>query len=168
MAVVRLDNIKAETFRWAFVRAGYNEAEAVAAFPMLESWLSGEQLPTLRQLEKFAAKFFVPMGFLFLQQKPVETVPFPMFRGSAGIDNNFDLNVYDTVMNIQSRQDWLEEYLQDNVMDTCQIVGTITPATPFAEAVRKLRTALDLECEWAFSLANVETAVNVLTEHLEE
>ena len=70
MAVVRLDNIKAETFRWAFVRAGYNEAEAVAAFPMLESWLSGEQLPTLRQLEKFAAKFFVPMGFLFLQQKP--------------------------------------------------------------------------------------------------
>ena len=168
MAVVRLDNIKAETFRWAFVRAGYNEAEAVAAFPMLESWLSGEQLPTLRQLEKFAAKFFVPMGFLFLQQKPVETVPFPMFRGSAGIDNNFDLNVYDTVMNIQSRQDWLEEYLQDNVMDTCQIVGTITPATPFAEAVRKLRTALGLECEWAFSLANVETAVNVLTEHLEE
>lgn len=65
MAVVRLDNIKAETFRWAFVRAGYNEAEAVAAFPMLESWLSGEQLPTLRQLEKFAAKFLVPMGFLF-------------------------------------------------------------------------------------------------------
>lgn len=91
-----------------------------------------------------------------------------MFRGSAGIDNNFDLNVYDTVMNIQSRQDWLEEYLQDNVMDTCQIVGTITPATPFAEAVRKLRTALGLECKWAFSLANVETAVNVLTEHLEE
>lgn len=78
-----------------------------------------------------------------------------MFRGSAGIDNNFDLNVYDTVMNIQSRQDWLEEYLQDNVMDTCQIVGTITPATPLP------RQSVSCVLLWALS-ANGHSALPML------
>ena len=168
MAVVRLDNIKNEALRWAFTRAGYNEEEAIKAFPKLELWLSGEQLPTLSQLEKFATKFFVPMGYLFLPQMPVENVPFPMFRGNADIDKSFDLNVYDTVMTIQSRQEWLEDYLKDNVIDTCQIVGCVTTSTPIAETVSKMRTALDFDPKWAFSLANVETAVSMLTEHLEE
>lgn len=50
---------------WAFERAGFDEERAVEAFPKLESWLSGEKLPTVNQLQQFAKRFYVPFGYLF-------------------------------------------------------------------------------------------------------
>ena len=102
MAATRIDNVRPEILRWAFQRAGYSEENAVETFPKLQDWLSGEKKPTISQLQAFASKFFVPFGYLFLQQIPTETIPFPMFRGEAGQSNHFDLNVYDTVMNVQN------------------------------------------------------------------
>lgn len=94
MAATRLNDIRPEMLVWAFERAGLNEERAVKSFPKLTSWLSGEQLPTVNQLQQFAKRFYVPFGYLFLQQVPTETIPFPMFRGEAGEMNHFDLNVY--------------------------------------------------------------------------
>ena len=70
--------------KWAFQRAGYSEEKAVEAFPKLQDWLSGAKMPTISQLQDFASKFFVPFGYMFLEQIPTETIPFPMFRGEAG------------------------------------------------------------------------------------
>ena len=69
----------------------------------LASWLDGTKEPTIRQLEDFAKSVNVPFGFLFLENVPEETVPFPVFRGEAGQYNHFDLNVYDTVNIVQQR-----------------------------------------------------------------
>ena len=87
MATTRIDNVRPEILRWAFQRAGYSEEKAVEAFPRLQDWLSGEKKPTISQLQNFASKFFVPFGYLFLQQIPAETISFPMFRGEAGQSN---------------------------------------------------------------------------------
>lgn len=168
MAATRIDNVRPEILRWAIQRAGYNEEKAVEAFPKLQNWLSGAQKPTISQLQNFASKFFVPFGYLFLQQIPKETIPFPMFRGEAGQSNHFDLNVYDTVMNVQSRQDWLEDYLLDNEIDTCQLVGSIKISTPVGETVARLRKALQLEPRWTFSIMRVELALSILTQRLED
>ena len=163
-----LNNVSPHILRWAFQRAGYNEERAIEAFPKLSAWLSGEKLPTISQLQKFASKFFVPFGYLFFQQAPMETIPFPMFRGEAGQNNYFDLNVYDTVMNVQNRQDWLEDYLNDNEIGTCKIVGSIQIKTPIGEAVALLRKTLQLEAHWAFEYTRVEEALNTLTQKLED
>ena len=168
MAVVRLDNIRPEMLKWAFERAGFNEEEALLAFPKLAEWLSGDSLPTFSQLKNFANKFHAPIGLLFLEQPPVESIPIPMFRGTAGQSNDFDLDVYDTVLNVQSRQDWLEDYLVENGLDTCNIVGIVSLDTPIAETVSILRTKLQLDSRWAFSLVNADAAVNLLTERLEQ
>ena len=64
MAVTRLNNIRPEMLVWAFERAGFNEERAVKAFPKLASWLSGEKLPTVNQLQQFAKRFYVPFGYL--------------------------------------------------------------------------------------------------------
>ena len=167
MAVERLDNIKPEKLRWAIQRAGYSEEKAIEAFPLLEFWLSGTKQPTIIQLQKFATKFFVPFGYLFLNQDPVESIPFPMFRGDAGQSNHFDLNVYDTVMAIQSRQEWLEEYLQENDIETCNFIGSITIQTPINETVSKLQQHLGLDSRWAFSLSSSDAAVSVLGQRIE-
>ena len=168
MAITRIDNIRPEILRWAFQRAGYSEEKAIEDFPKLQDWLSKEKMPTISQLQAFASKFFVPFGYLFLQQIPTETIPFPMFRGEAGLSNHFDLNVYDTVMNVQSRQDWLEDYLLDNEIDTCQLVGSINMSTPVCETVVCLRKVLQLEPRWAFGLTRVDMALSILTQKLED
>ena len=168
MAITRLDNIRTDVLRWAFQRAGFHEEEAVSVFPALEGWLSGEKAPTVSQLENFAAKFHVPFGYLFLQQVPEEKLPFPRFRGKAGRFERFDLNVYDTVMSVRGRQDWLEDYLVENGIDVCRLVKTVRLDMPVGEAVARLRQELRLEPRWAFSLASVDVAVGVLTQQLED
>jgi Zn-dependent peptidase ImmA (M78 family) len=168
MANTRIDNVRPEMLKWAFQRAGYSEEKAVEAFPKLQDWLSGAKMPTISQLQDFASKFFVPFGYMFLEQIPTETIPFPMFRGEAGQNDHFDLNVYDTVMNVQSRQDWLEDYLIDNEIDTCQLVGSINISTPVSETVTRLHKALQLEPRWAFGLMRVDMAISILTQKLED
>ena len=168
MATTRIDNVRPEILRWAVQRAGYSEEKAVEAFPKLQDWLSGEKKPTISQLQNFASKFFVPFGYLFLQQIPKETIPFPMFRGEAGQSNHFDLNVFDTVMNVQSRQDWLENYLTENEIETCQLVGSIDISTPISETVAHLRKALQLEPRWSFGLMRVDMALSILSQRLED
>lgn len=168
MAVTRINNIRPEMLIWAFERAGFNEERAIKAFPNLEYWLSGEKLPTVTQLQQFAKRFYVPFGYLFMQQAPTETIPFPMFRGEAGEMGHFDLNVYDTVSNIRTRQEWLENYLIDNDIATCPLVGCVSLNTPIGEAVELLRRSLRLEPRWAFCLARTDVAVGYLTERLEQ
>ncbi|MFW5541996.1 MAG: ImmA/IrrE family metallo-endopeptidase [Segatella copri] len=103
-----------------------------------------------------------------MQNRLEETIPFPMFRGEAGKMNRFDLNVYDTVTTIRTRQDWLADYLVENDIEICQLVNSITLQTPIGEAVNLLRNKLDLEPRWAFSLAKTDVAVGLLTERLEQ
>lgn len=168
MAITRLDSIRPNMLRWAFRRAGYEEEKAIEAFPLLEDWLSDTKKPTVNQLQEFSKKFHVPFGYLFLNQAPEERIPIPMFRGNAGMADHFDLNVYDTVVAISSRQSWLEDYLTDNEIETCQLVGAVSLQTPVNEAVRKLRQVLNLEPRWAFSLATPEAAAGMLTQCLED
>ena len=154
--------------RWAIQRAGSNEEEAIKAVPALQGWLSGEKKPTVIQLQQFANRFHVPFGYLFLQEVPEETIPIPMFRGEAAQSEHFDLNVYDTIMSVRRRQDWLEEYLEENGIDTCRLVNTVNLKTPVEKAVFLLRETLRLKPRWAFSLASVEAAVSMLTKQMED
>lgn len=168
MATVKVNNIHPEMLVWAYKRAGYDDEKAKEAFPLLTEWLSNGKVPTLNQLQKFADKFHVPFGYLFLQQAPTESIPFPMFRGKAGLYNKFDLNVFDVAMDISRRQEWLEDYLLDNDIETCGFVNIISLKTPVNMAVSHLRSILQLEPRWAFSLRNCDVAVNMLTQKLED
>lgn len=168
MAITRVDNIRPEMLIWAIKRAGSNEEKAVKAIPALAGWLSGEKKPTVIQLQQFADRFHVPFGYLFLQKMPEENIPIPMFRGEAAQTGHFDLNAYDTIMSVSSRQDWLEEYLEKNGIETCRLVNTVELKTPVEEAISILRETLRLEPRWAFSLANADAAVSMLTKQMED
>jgi Zn-dependent peptidase ImmA (M78 family) len=163
-------SIPNERYSWAIQRAGLTVDGYVLSHPNvpLYEWMSGEKEPTVKQLEAFAKSVNVPFGYLFLEKAPKEEVPFPMFRGDAGLSNHFDLNVYDTVNNLQLRQDWLEDYLQENEIDTCKFIRSVTLKTPIGETVSKLRTMLGLQPRWAFGLIRTEAAVSKMTEALEE
>lgn len=170
---IKID-VKPEILTWAYQRAGYDKERAIAAFPKtksnpgdLEAWLSHKDKPSVSQLQRFATKFLVPFGYLFLDTPPDESIPFPMFRGK-GLSNHFDVNVYDTILYVQRRQNWLEEYLSNNEIDTCQLVSTIHLTTPIGKAVSILRDELHLAPDWAFGHKESEKAVNELAQQLEQ
>ncbi len=167
MGVERID-IHTDRLRWAIRRASFTEENAVKYFPMLDDWLTEQKKPTINQLKSFAAKFHVPFAYLFLDTPPSESIPFPMFRGEAGSPNHFDVNVYDTVMSIASRQEWLEEYIMENDVETCEFIGSVSLATPISQTVSQIRSILELDSRWAFSLSSPEAAVDILCQRLEK
>lgn len=164
--VHRID-IRPEMIAWAIRRAGNEVAVYLSEHPDVEAWYNQEKQPTEKQLEDFAKRVHIPYGYLFLNEPSHEEIPIPMFRGNAG-DGGFNLNVYDTVLSVQRRQEWLTDYLTDNEYDVCRCVGVITLQTPVVETVNRLRQLLQLEGDWAFGRRDSSDAVNYLTEHIED
>jgi Zn-dependent peptidase ImmA (M78 family) len=169
MAVDRI-NIPSKRYFWAIQRAGMNLETYLRKYPSsaVVQWIEGENMPTLKQLEKFANQVKVPIGYLFLEKEPHEEIPFPVFRGEAGQRQGFDIDVFDTVNSLRQRQEWLAEYLIANDIPSCEIVGVVSLMTPIAETVDLLRGKLQLDARWAFELASDGAAVSKMTEKLEE
>ena len=77
--------VKPELLRWARERAGFSVDALARRFARLDAWERGDAHPTLKQLEGFAKATFTPIGFLFLQEPPLERVPIPDFRTVANV-----------------------------------------------------------------------------------
>ena len=151
---------------WAIQRAGHDVALYLQKYPEVAAWIHKEKLPTQAKLEDFAKKMHVPYGYLFLNNPPREEIPIPMFRGSAG-GGNFNVNVYDTILLLQRRQEWLSDYLTENEYEPCHAVGVISVSTPINKAVAVLRNLLELDDQWVFKRRDSADAVNKLTEQIE-
>lgn len=107
-------NINPQMLSWAISRAGKTIDDLIGTLTKLPAWLNEEAKPTVKQLETFSKKVHLPFGYLFLPHPPKETIPFPYFRqGKRTLQNNVSLNVFDTILNIQQRQQWVSEYLQE-------------------------------------------------------
>ena len=161
--------IELNRYEWAIKRAGFTVDDYVNRHPKTRvlDWMEGKNRPTIKQLEDFARTVSLPLGFLFLKELPQEKIPIPMFRGSAG-NGGFNLNVYDTIMQVVQRQNWLEDYLKENAIETCTFVNSMSIKDSVQLVVAKLRDILALDERWALSLATVDAAVNKLTEKLED
>ena len=95
---------------WAITRAGFDVDAYLEKNPQVKTWIDGEKKPTVRQLEIFADKVYIPYGFLLMEKQLEEKCPIPFFR-TKNKGNHFNLNVYEAVITMQNRQHWLSEYL---------------------------------------------------------
>ncbi|HHG90241.1 MAG TPA: DUF4411 family protein, partial [Devosia sp.] len=68
-------SVKPEMLHWARERAGVPVDALLRRFPRFQQWETGEVKPTLKQLERFARATYIPVGYLFLDEPPVEEVP---------------------------------------------------------------------------------------------
>ena len=110
---------------WAIARAGYELDEFSIKYPKIQvqDWLEDKKRPTIKQLETFSKKVHLPFGYLFLKEPPLEKLPIPFFRTNNPTAKNVSVNVYDTILLMQQRQDWLKDYLKDNEFEPLQYVG---------------------------------------------
>ncbi|MBR3287960.1 MAG: ImmA/IrrE family metallo-endopeptidase [Bacteroidales bacterium] len=163
---VRID-IAGNMLEWAITRAGYSLGQYLENSQDVAAWVRGEKKPTIKQLEAFAKGLHVPFGYLFLQKPPVEKSPIPFFRGGAN-SGDLDLNTYDTVLDLQRRQEWLVDYLSENDFEKKSFVGSMQGCNSAADLVSTVRKLLGLEPTWAFSFHSNESAVNHVAELFEE
>ncbi len=161
-------NINSDIITWAVARAGYEWDEFVTQFPKVKDWIEDERKPTLKQLEDFARKVHVPFGYLFLEEPPQEKQPIPFFRTAHQQTNKVSLNVYDTILLLQKRQEWLAEYLKEKGYDPLEIVGKFSENDHYQHVVQDIRSTLQLNEDWADSFKNWEEALKHLTAQIEE
>jgi len=167
---MRVD-VKPDLLLWACERARRN-IDALAqqqSFRKLPAWVSGEERPTFKQIEKFAQATYTPFGYFFLQRPPEESVPIPDLRT---IGNQYigrpSPDLLDTIYTMQRRQGWLHDELIECDAEPLDFVGSAC-LTDDPEAIgREMRRVIGLDEGWAAKVRTWQGAVSELRHTIEQ
>lgn len=159
-------NINREILIWAVERNGQSVEEYAQLNPSFNKWIAGERQPTIKQLEGFATQVHVPFGYLFLNKLPQESIPIPFFR-TVDRQPRFNLKLYDTVIDLQRKQEWLSSYIRENDMDSVRFIGSCVGKS-VEETVLVARRLLEKDSDWALHVADSAAVVRTLIDWLEE
>ena len=140
--------VKPELLRWARRRAGLSATTLARRFPRLEAWERGDERPTLKQVERLAKATYTPIGYLFLQEPPVERVPIPDFRtvGNERVEQPSP-DLLDTLYLCQQRQEWYRDFARSTGERPLAFVGSMQLTNGIESAAASLRSALGFDIE---------------------
>lgn len=140
--------VRPELLRWARERAGLGQGSLAHRFPQLDAWERGEQSPTFKQIENFAKATHTPVGYLFLQEPPVERIPIPDFRtaGNEHIDRPSP-DLLDTIYICQQRQEWYRNFARSNREEPLPFVGSAQLTSDVETTAANIRSALGFDLE---------------------
>lgn len=164
---VRVD-IEPELLTWAVDRSRL-EPEAIYRRFKLDAWLSGDQRPTVKQLEDFARATFTPMGFLLLSEPPSEPLPMPDFRTIRDeAVARPSANLLDTIYLCEQRQDWYRDYALAERLDPVPFVGSLSTDVDPLAAAAQVREQLGFDLEARRSYRSWSEALRTMAEHAED
>ena len=145
--MVRVE-VKPELIRWARERAGLDMGVLTERFPQFKSWERGEIRPTLKQIERFAKATYTPLGFLFLQEPPIERVPIPDFRTMGGerIERPSP-DLLDTIYVCQQRQEWYRDFARSVGEEPHSFVGSTKMTSDIEATAANIRRVLGFDLE---------------------
>ena len=159
--------INENLINWAIARAGYNEPDFFLQFPKIKEWIQNKKKLTLKQVEIISNKLHVPFGYLLLKSPPVEKLPIPYFR-SINSNKTINLNVFDTILSIKRRQEWLIEYLDENKYDQLDFIGKYNISDEIEVIINDIKNNLGIEDGWASRFNTWEETLSFLTTKIEE
>lgn len=134
--------------KWARERAGRSREDLSRRFAKIEEWERGKVQPTFRQLENFAKATYTPIGYLFLAEPPVETIPIPDFRtGVKARLGRPSPNLLDMVHLCRQRQNWYRDYARMAHESAHAFVGSARVGDDVVETASVIRGALGLDLE---------------------
>lgn len=164
----RIKDFNKDIIEWAIIRSGNNLDDFYAHNPNVLKWVEKDAFPTIKQLEAFTNKVYIPFGYIFLDTPPQENLSLPFFRKGKDKDEKVSLNVFHTVQIIQERQDWLTEYLDELDFTELDFVGKYNEKSNYLDIVNDIREILQLDVEWANKCSSWEMALNYLTSLIED
>ncbi|HET9571726.1 MAG TPA: ImmA/IrrE family metallo-endopeptidase [Bacteroidales bacterium] len=129
--------------------------------------MNGNKKPTVKQLVDLSKKVYLPFGYFLLTEPPKETLPIPFFRTQNTTAQQVSVNVYDTILLLKQRQDWLKEYLKDSEHESLPFVGKFQNNRKVSEVVSDIRETLGLSKNWASEFKTWQEALDSLIKHVE-
>ncbi len=137
-----------ELISWAIERSGIERRVLKEKFPKLDQWEEREKFPTLKQLESFAKKVHVPIGYLLLSEPPVENLPIPDFRTLPGNRNRRPSpNLLDTIYLCQQRQNWYREFAIEEGEEPLKLVGSLRIGDDVVKSAEIMRNEIKFNLE---------------------
>jgi Zn-dependent peptidase ImmA (M78 family) len=155
--------------RWAARRACLHDDDLTARFHKWPMWLSGQAQPTLRQLENFARVTHTAIGYFFLPEPPVLTLPVPDFRTSR--DQALaepSSGLLDTLYLCQQRQDWYREHARLHGLPAPALVGSASVQDAPEAVAERMRVTLGLSTQARRQLRTWEDALRQLIAKAED
>lgn len=161
-------DINIDMLTWAISRAGHDIDEFTTKTPKVVDWIEGKKKPTIKQLEAFSKKVYLPFGYLFLPKPPEEKLPIPFFRTNGKKSEKFSVNIYDTIQLMLQRQNWLNNHLKEDGFEALQFVGSYNGINDVDLIVQNIRQVLGLNQNWASEFKTWQEALNRLVEIIED
>lgn len=157
-----------QMIEWARRRARKSVDDLVRRFPKLRDWESGDAFPTMRQLQDFASATYVPVGYLFLPEPPIEELPLPDFRTIANEEvRTPSPDLLDTIYLCEQRQAWFQDFAIGHDLDDVLIVRSLDLRMTAEEAASNLRDLLRFGLAQRVEYSNWSEALSGLAEHAE-
>jgi Zn-dependent peptidase ImmA (M78 family) len=140
--------VQPKLLRWARERSGFSLNALAHRFPQLAAWERGAERPTLKQIERFAKATHTPIGYLFLQEPPVERLPIPDFRT---VDNEHiqrpSPNLLDTIYLCQQRQEWYRDFARSARDEPLAFVGSLQVTGDVIQMAARIRRVLGFDVD---------------------
>ncbi|MFA6121855.1 MAG: ImmA/IrrE family metallo-endopeptidase [Sideroxydans sp.] len=134
--------------RWAAQRARLHDDDLATRFRKWPQWLSGEALPTLKQLEDFARLSHTAIGYFFLPEPPALALPVPDFRTLRDeVLAVPSCDLLDTLYLCQQRQDWYRDHARMHGLPALPFVGSANVQEAPEAVAQRLREVLGLSAE---------------------
>jgi Zn-dependent peptidase ImmA (M78 family) len=154
--------------RWACERAEAHGAALRETIPHLSDWIEGRRRPTLRQLEEFANKARVSLGYLFLPAPPDERVPIPDLRTVAGQGiRRPSPDLLDVIHLCQRRQDWYREYAEKVGEEPREFYGSARLDTPTDKVAAQMRQTLEFGVDDRQTAKSLDDALRMFIDKAE-
>jgi Zn-dependent peptidase ImmA (M78 family) len=168
---VRVD-VRPRVLEWARARSGIDDELWEQRFPRYNAWLAGDAAPTLKQLEDCARKTHTPVGFLFLEEPPVETVPIPDFRtiGDRPVAADGEMvsaDLLDVIYACERRQEWYRDNQLLEGEPPLPFVGVASTADAVDDVASQMRQVLDWTAQSRALCRTSDAALTWLREHAE-
>jgi len=164
--------VRPRVLEWARARSGVDDEVWEQRFPRYEAWLGGQAAPTLKQLEDFARKTHTPVGFFFLEEPPVETVPIPDFRtigdrpvAAAGDVVSADL--LDVIYACERRQEWYRDNQLLEGEPPLPFVGVANTTDAVDDVAGQMRQTFDWTAQRRAGCRTSDAALTWLRERAE-
>lgn len=139
--------VKPELISWALNQADA-DLDTWQQGQMVEGWIGGSSLPTLKQLQDFAKKVHVPFGYLMLSAPPVLEKPLPDFRRRTVGSQRYSQELTGEIYAQQRKQSWFRDYAIDRGLDAVTWVKSASLSDNPVAVAQRLRE------EWGFSTAS--------------
>lgn len=154
---------------WARQRAGLEIDALLKTFPKIREWEQGTARPTLKQLEAYARKTYLPVGVFFLPEPPQEELPIPDFRTMVGKSKRPPSpDLMDTIYICQQRQEWYRDFARVHKHEQFGFIGSKTVKDDIIQTAKEIISTIHFSLEQRQSVRTWTDAFRMFVEKVEE